>query len=429
MKTNNNELFHLDNAAKIYPAAMTKKWNSVYRVSAYLKYEIDEKTLKQAVEDLAPRFPTFYVQLAKTPLWFMLKKVYNYDIVEKEKDVCRPMNVGTDDRPMFRVLYNQNKISVELFHSITDGTGAVIYLKTLTARYLELCGFSIEKGNGVLDIHDLPKDEETRDAFQALYKKGLGASRKEADAYRYDAEIKKDYFKTISGIIPIDQLKMVTKNIYKCTITEYLVAVLAYSFYNDYLKKHKNIKAEKPIKISVPINLRPYFDAQTLRNFASFVNVDVYPSKVHNFNDILNVIREKMATMITKDKLHKAVSQNVSEEKMFISKYSPNFLKVPVMKACYHIFGDKKYTATLSNIGLIKVPDSMASHVERFDFVLCGGGHNPVNCAVIGFKNTLTVSFSSTTEVTDIEDFFFDTLRRDGIKLTTALNGVEIKAA
>lgn len=432
MKTSSNksERIMLDNAAKIYPAAMTKTHNSVYRVSAYLKQTVDAGLLKQAVADLAPRFPTFYVQLTKGVCWYYLEKVNNYDIVVKESEAaCRPMNVGTDDKPMFRVLYNYNKISAEFFHSITDGTGAVTYLKTLTARYLELQGHHIEKTCGVLDINDLPSDDETKDAFLDLYRKDYKMSRKEADAYHYQPESYSETLRTISGIIPLDMLKPVVKNKYNCTVTEYLVSVYAFAFMEKFRADKNKINTGKPIKISVPVNLRPYFGASTLRNFASFANVAVYPDKAEKLEDVIETVKSQMNEMITKYKLHCAVSQNVSEEKMIISKYSPLFLKTPVMKICYKLFGDKKYTSTLSNIGLIKVPESMEQFIERFDFVLGGGkSDNAMSCAVIGFKNKLTVTFSSMAFESDIEKRFFEIISADGIIVDTLVNGIAVAA-
>ena len=48
------------------------------------------------------------------------------------------------------------------------------------------------------------------------------------------------------------------------TITQYLTAVLIFSIYQEQLKsKYK----ERPIKISVPVNLKKYFPSKTISNF------------------------------------------------------------------------------------------------------------------------------------------------------------------
>lgn len=428
MKTNN--MYMLDNAAKIYPAAMSKKWNMVYRISVYLKSEVNPEILKKAAADLAPRFPTFYVQLHKGAYWFYLKKITDFDMVSKEGNkICEPMQIG-GEKPLFRILYNGTKISVEFFHVITDGTGAAVYLKTLTARYFELQGYSIEKTNGILDINEKPSEKEIEDSYQALYKKGLGISRKETNAYQWKTEKSLGDYNLTQGVISIDSVKTVTKKKYNCTITEYLTAVYAYSFLQHYLKDAGRINHSRPVKISVPVNLRPYFGSQTVRNFASFVNVEVYPQKTKTIKDIIPVVREQMNSLMTKERLHKMVSQNVHEEKMLITRIAPNFLKTPVMKICYNMFGDKKYTSTLTNIGLLKLPEPLENLVDRFDCVLGGGvGLNALGCAVIGFKNKLTVSISSVTKDTSVQDCFFSTIIKDGITVSLGADKKETDAA
>ena len=46
----------LDNAAKIYPAARSRNWSNVFRVSANLVEEIDRAVLKDALDVVVHRF-------------------------------------------------------------------------------------------------------------------------------------------------------------------------------------------------------------------------------------------------------------------------------------------------------------------------------------------------------------------------------------
>lgn len=416
----NTKSYKLDNAAKIYPAAMTKKWNAVFRVSVYLSQPVFQQQLKQAVKDLAKRFPTFYVQLHKGGLWDTLVPVTDFDIVQKDEGVlCRPMQVGEGNKPMFRVLYIQNKISVEFFHSVTDGTGALVYIKTLTAHYLELLGHKIEKTEGVLDVHEAPALCETEDAFQGVYKKAKRVSRSEANAYQYHPEKEENYLHATSGILPMDQLKAVAKNKYGCTVTEYLAGVYAYAFLEQYRIEYAGKPMRKPVKISIPINLRPYFNSSTLRNFASFVNVSVSPEEGKTLQGTILCVKREMKDLIQIEKIQKTVSQNVAEEKMLISKISPNFLKKMVMKACFLQYGERKFTSPFSNIGLVKVPNSLKPYIERFEFVIGETKKNRVYCTAVGYGGFITVTLSTVSRQRKIEDSFFLTLRRDGVVFKT----------
>lgn len=418
-------MLKLDNAAKIYPAAMTKKWNAVYRVSVYMKEEINVPVLKTAVCDLAKRFPAFYSQLYKGFFWDYLQGVENYDIVRKETDFpCRPLAIGNYDKPMFRVLYRDNRISVEFFHGVTDGHGSSVFLKTLIARYLEIQGFEIEKQFGVLDIDQAPLDTELHDDYQNLYNKSLKLSRKENDAYQFLPPKKENYLNVTSGNIPIDKLKQVINLKYHCTINEYLTSVYALSFMQQYFKDSNTKETKKKIKISIPVNLRPYFGSQTLRNFASFINVEIDPTSCKELPQIIACIKEQCEKLITKENLEKGVSTNVSEEKMLIAKIAPNALKKPIMKIGFHLFGERKYTSVFSNSGLLRVPPAMEPHIESFEYALGETCLNRICAVAIGYKNNLTVTLSSSTENTEVQDFFFKKIQDDGIAFEIKTNTI-----
>ena len=47
----------LDNAAKIYPAAMSRSWNALFRVSAVLSEPVDPAVLQKALDRCMKRFP------------------------------------------------------------------------------------------------------------------------------------------------------------------------------------------------------------------------------------------------------------------------------------------------------------------------------------------------------------------------------------
>lgn len=199
-------------------------------------------------------------------------------------------------------------------------------------------------------------------------------------------------------------------------MTEYLAGVYAYSFLKHCRAESGGKQPKKPIKISVPINLRQYFGSRTVRNFASFVNISVYPHRIQSLSDAVEAVKIQMENKIRLEKIRKAVSRNVADEKMLISRLAPNFLKKPVMKLCFLNFGEKKYTSPLSNLGLIKVSDSMKKYIERFEFVIGETPKNCIYCAAAGFNDTLTVALSSVTQENIIENHFAEILLGDQIR-------------
>ncbi len=65
------------------------------------------------------------------------------------------------------------------------------------------------------------------------------------------------------GRMPVSQLKKVAHG-YHASLNEYFVAVFVWSVYKELLH---GMPGKKPIRIAVPVNLRPYFDSDTTKNF------------------------------------------------------------------------------------------------------------------------------------------------------------------
>ncbi|MDE5911841.1 MAG: alcohol acetyltransferase, partial [Clostridia bacterium] len=270
------EWFKLDNAAKIYPAARSSRWNAVFRMSAVMKEEVNPEILQQALDDVIDRFPTFRMTLKKGFFWYYFQFVEHKPKIQEETDFpCAMMRLTGRDY-VFRVLYHSHRISVEVFHSITDGTGNITFLKTLVMRYCELCGAKIENVGDILHYDDDPTPEEVEDSFSRFIDKSKGTlPRKEPSAYQIKGQReKRGVLNVTQGRMPFEQLHSVAKS-FGCTVNTYLTAVLAYALLKRQLYEKKAHK--KPIRVQVPINLRKIFGSETLRNFAGYYNTNLSP--------------------------------------------------------------------------------------------------------------------------------------------------------
>lgn len=412
------EKLKLDNAATIYPNAMTKKWQAIGRVTAFMKEDVDVKALKAAVRDLAPRFPSVYVRLKKELFWDCFVPATDFDVVEKVSECpCRMMKIYNSEKPLFRILYNKNEIHFEFFHSISDGAGSFVYLKALILRYLENCGKDMSDAKGVMRADESHSPDEISDDFVKIYQKGVSASRKDTDAYQIPLPKKEDYLSVTEIRIPIDDLKSVAKSKYDCTVTQYVATVYAMALL-DYYKKDKDNKRNNPVKLSVPVNLRPYWDSSTIRNFSSYVTINVTPSGDFTFESVLKMLKDGMKEKIHKDALFGNVCQNVADAKMLISRYSPLILKRLVMKQAFRMYGEKKYTSTISSVGFIKLPPALESEVDNLSVTLGATWKNRINCTVLGYRNTLSVNISSVSTNHDVENYVIDFIKSHGIPAT-----------
>lgn len=404
----------LDNAGKIYPAAMTKKWNAVFAVSAYLDSFVDGKKLQQAVADLAPRFPSMYVRLKKGFLWDSLVPATDFNVVEKaSQSPCRMMKIKNSEKPLFRVVYDKSEIRAEFFHAVTDGTGAFEYLKALVFRYLQLSGKAPSHAAGVRDVEENPMAKEMQDDFLRIYEKGNRCSRADSNAYQLKLEKKENYLSRTEICMPLDSLKAVAKEKYGCTVTQYAAAVYAMALLSVY--KNDSSAAKKPVKLSVPVNLRRYWNSDTLRNFSSYVTINVTPEKEYTFENVLELIRRGMAEKISKENMFKNVCQNVADEKMLIARLAPNAVKKIFMKSAFHMYGERKYTSTVTSVGYVRLPDEFSKRVRYMTATLGETSLNRINCAVVGYKNTLCVNITSVSDDNRVQSYFADFVRSQGI--------------
>ena len=176
----------LDNAAKIYPAARRRNWSNLFRQSVTLCEDVDTEVLQSALDITVKRFPSIAARLRRGVFWYYLQQVAEAPKISEE--YAYPL-VFMDQQEMrkcaFRVIAFHNRIAVEFFHSLTDGTGALIFLKSLTAEYLEQkYGISVPAEHGVLDRRQEPQEEELEDSF-LKYAGPVPASRKDTNAWKW----------------------------------------------------------------------------------------------------------------------------------------------------------------------------------------------------------------------------------------------------
>jgi len=412
----------LDSAAKgIHCVTGKNRSAPVFRLTAVLKEDIDAGLLQQAVRELAPRFPLLYARLQRGFIWYGLAQPSDLDIVARDDGApCRGFDRENGGKPLLRVLYGHRHIAAELCHLTSDGYGGLVYLNALAARYLALRGQKIEKSPLILDYRDEPAPSETADDFLTAADKKRIRIRDmgiKTNAYQYKDDWKKDSHSTTQVTLPISDLKMLLKEKYGgCTVTEYLIAVYAFSF----LALQKNAR-KKPVIITVAGDLRPFWNSSSLRNFSAGIpGLNVTPAQSeYNFDDVLKLVRGGMKETYTKEKMEVIVNSAVRPLKLL--NYVPFFLKKAIASAAFPFSKlVSPSTSVVSNLGYAKLPPSLAAHVESYSFISGVRGLDMIKCSAIGVKDVLTVSYSSSGSATAIQDFCINFFKRDGLPAAPA---------
>ena len=421
--------YQLDLSAIVYPTLQRKDYSSVYRLSVLLKEDVDPKLLQKAVDMTMPRFPTYKVAIRKGVFWRYLEPNNRPGpfVRPDVKNPCQPMSFKESNRYLIRFYYYRNRISLEAHHSLGDGTGGMCVLQTVTAVYLRLKGYAVEwgphvKNSGfILDINSQPSPQEMEDAYMKYANAKVCPPRPGEKTYRVRGT--KEFFYTlniIDGIMSSSQVMQVAKR-YHATVTEYLNAVLLYAL----LKKQESEwhLRLKPVKIAMPVNLRRFFPSGTLRNFITMIYPGVDPRLgEYTFEEIVKHVHNYMQYYLDEKFLRGEITTNAATQRNPLIRIVPLFMKDYVVRQFYTKVQDHNSSAGLTNMGVMKVPDSMKPHIERFDIYMGQPFSSRTNCAVISYEDVLTVNFASSIVETDVERYFFRKLVKDGIHVTIESN-------
>ncbi len=417
------EWFKLDNAAIIYPSIKDENWTFVYRISAILTESVNAEILQQAVEDTMPRFPTFNVGLKQGIFWNYFEEKSTCPKVKKEsKFPCHNFDIFSSKDHIVRVLYFNNRVSIECFHGIADGRGSLKFFNSLLRRYFILSGVEINSETGCLSTLDKPRKEECEDAFAIYSNKGIKSAHGERKAFHIKGTVE-DFgvVNTTMGTMSVSQVKEVAKH-YNCSLTEFLVSSLAYCIWK------KNKKHKRPIKISVPIDLRQFFETETLRNFSGYINVEV-PVKQGEYvlPEIIEIVKKELKR-IDENYLTAFINSNVAMQRNFFIKIVPLFLKNLFIKLFFKAWGETYQTINISNLGRVVVPDEFAERIEKYSVDLGRPKYNAKTAGVISFADKMVFSFSSKVKENDLEQAYFSYLASLGIDILIESNRRDIYA-
>jgi hypothetical protein len=380
-----------DNAAKIFPAARNRHWSNVFRLSATFKEPIDREIMQSSLDVTVRRFPSIAVRLKAGVFWYYLEQIPKTPTIMDEKPYpISGMPMKDIKKCAFRVFIYGKRIAVEFFHSLTDGNGGLVFIKTLASEYIyQRYGVKVPVGDGIFDRLEEPAEDEIEDSF-LKYAGDIPASRADTDAYRITAKREVDGFKTNTTFI-LDAPDVVSAAKAKgLTVTAYLAAAFVVAASRVQEKRISKRKKYKHIKVLIPVNLRKIFPSKTMRNFVLYANTGIDPRLGdYTFDEICGIISNQMKLQITDKNMAAMITTNVNSEKSLLIRVVPLFLKNFVMKLVFNAVGEKKSCFSFSNLGVVKPPEEFARFVERMDFVIGVQAAAPYNISSLTYGDKI----------------------------------------
>ena len=414
----------LDNAAKIYPAAKRRNWNNFFRLSADMCEDVDRAVMKSAMDVTMRRFPSIAVRLCKGAFWYYLEELKEAPEISEEKPwPLAHTPFQSINKCALRVIVFKNRIAVEFYHALTDGTGGMVFLKSLLAEYIEQkYGVSIPNEKGVVDRLQAPQPEEYEDSFSKCAG-DVSLSRNASTVYRIRCA------KEVGGCRHLTTLMTDADSVIRAakeagvSLTVYLTAAMLLALQRIQNQQVPNKRKQLPLRVVVPVNLRNLFPSKTLRNFVHVVMPEIDPRMGdYEFDEILTSVRHQLGLLVTKRNIQAMITPNIKSEQMPILRIMPLFIKNIVMKAIYDTVGERTNCLNLSNLGKVDVPDVMQPYIKRFDFILGVQATKPNNCGVLSYNGTLYMNFIRNTVEPTLEYEFFRVLKELGLHVKVESN-------
>lgn len=409
----------LDNAAKLFPAIISEDLTSVFRITASLKEPVRYSMIREAVAITSKRFPYFNVTLGRGLFWHFLEFNNQPPRIQVEEEIpCTAFAIKRKNEPLYRILIRGSRISVEFIHLLTDGAGALEYLKSLLYNYLILSGKHIIT-SGEIIIPEMPvSEEEFEDGYNKFFRK-LPPPQKMVKAWHLPFRLnKRPRLRVIHGEVNVDEILEVSHR-NKVSVTEYLIATYLFSLQEIFisLKQKGNRKIRKVLRIQVPVNMRNKLPSRTMRNFSLFVSPELdLRLGIYTFEEIMLTVHHQLKISSDIKQISRFLSSNVSYEKSFIVRILPLFIKEAAIAATYRGFASKRFTGVITNIGMVTLPDGMEEMVDFFEII--PPPPNPkvkAGCALISYKNRLRICFNNITQSHELERCIFKHLSDAGI--------------
>lgn len=423
--------YKLDTSAKIYPAVESTRNPEIFRISMQLSIKIDEDILLRALKQIKKRFPYYNVHLKKGLFWYYIQQNDKELIVWPDTpSPCEKLYPVFNNGYLYRVKFFENNISVEFFHVLTDGSGAMEFLKCLVQQYLILIGKIDGNSPGIINVDERPTKEESEDAFLKAYEADKDEPVTQSKRTLFggnkmfqirDKLLPMGIYKVITGIVSMSDLKRVSKK-FEATVTQLLASLYieALIYLQAYQVRNKN--KHKNVSVQVPVNMRKFYPYRCMRNFSLFIIPTVDPRKINHFSDIVSDVKTFMEHYLTHKHLITMIRDNCSLTKHNFIKYIPLDIKNLIIRYINNTMGASQFSGTLSNLGLVKLPDEMAAYVKSMNVVLGSSPHIKCTCGVVGYNENVYITFGRNIKDAAVERHVFRRLVKMGVKVTLKSN-------
>ncbi len=402
---------NLDDQAKIFSLSYNKKDTSIFRLTATLTDNIEEKYLQQAVNRTLKTYKEFKVKLSKNLFWYYLEGNNQELPIHKNIDYkFECINTKDNNDYLLRISYHNNLLVLDFFHLLTDGATGKCFLTELLYNYLRLIDHKLKPQEKITTICE--------NAYTKYYTKKHNRAYNPPQSYQLQGGYTKSKEVSFTEFyIKLDELKRLSKE-KECSLSVLLISLIVYSLYESNYKKHNGTK---PINVCIPINLRKYFNSNTTSNFVSHSMLSINPTNIESLDNIISLIKEDYTNKLTEEKIRDTFESNGKS----INNKLLDFIPLPI-KRFIVILGSKvvkkTFTITFSNLGTFDIEEEYSKYIKNTTFKLIPDWAERIRCGILSYKDDLIISFGSNMISKEVETKFKETLTKLNITSTTNNN-------
>lgn len=419
----------LDNASNIFLAARSERDPKVFRLSVEMDHQVDPVLLQTALDTTYDRYHLYHAVLRRAIFWYYLQDSdLRPTVTEDTKYTCAPIYDANRAGLLFRVLYHRERISLEVFHALSDGTGALWFMTDLVEAYIRLRHPELQA------LEDTSTAELTAQpgAHQAAQARGLTgdsfaqyfrASKRAAHGSDNDGLPRPKKVFRVSGTRTPDyrtravEVTMPAKQVLSLARTEgiSLTMYLTALFFDSLRSTTQSPGTPQTLAASVPVNLRQFFPSVSPRNFFTTVRVEhTYGQGDDDIGSVGRNLDNQFRPQATAEALDKKLRRFAKFERTPLLRIVPRPLKDNILRAINWV-NNRGLSVAVSNLGRVTLPQSVEDRVGRMAFHV--SAVRPQVC-IISHGELLTVSFSSPFVETDHIRYFVRTLTAQGVHVT-----------
>lgn len=328
-QTNVKHWRRLDNAAKLFPAASSKRDTRVFRFYCELKEDIQQEILQKAVDRTLEKYPIFLSVLRKGLFWHYLEQSNKRPVVREEyKEPCSSLYIRDKRDLLFEVTYYKKRINFEVFHVLTDGTGASEFVRELVKNYLYLAHHEDGLEDVVLSEYSESLFDQEADGFERYYSRQADRKKEKKPAAHQLRGNRRELgsLQTTEAEIPVEELRHQAKT-YGVSMTVFLTAVYLCAIHRTMTRRQES----KPVVLMVPVNLRNFFPTNTMLNFFNWIEPGYhFQGGKEEFTDVVQKVNACFKEELTAEKMEKRMNDYFALQVHPILKFAPLELKMSV---------------------------------------------------------------------------------------------------